>query len=40
MVQADERESSEGALGAGHFLTFTHTFGHAIEKVAGYGVIL
>jgi len=34
IVAADEREAGDRAL-----LNFGHTFGHAIEKVAGYGVL-
>ena len=39
VVQADERESSEGTGGRA-LLNLGHTFGHAIEKVAGYGSYL
>ena len=34
VVEADEREAGERAL-----LNFGHTFGHAIERVAGYGAL-
>lgn len=34
VVEADEQEAGERA-----FLNFGHTFGHAMEKVAGYGTL-
>src|SRR6056300_1028727 len=39
VVQADERESNEGNGGRA-LLNLGHTFGHAIEKVAGFGSYL
>jgi 3-dehydroquinate synthase len=39
IVQADEREMS-GLQGGRALLNLGHTFGHAIEKVAGYGTYL
>ncbi|MCH2154473.1 MAG: 3-dehydroquinate synthase [Opitutales bacterium] len=38
VVEADERET--GSSGGRALLNLGHTFGHAIEKVAGYGVYL
>ena len=38
MVQADERETAE--QGGRALLNLGHTFGHAIEQVAGYGEYL
>ncbi len=38
VVQADERETAE--QGGRALLNLGHTFGHAIERVAGYGVYL
>ena len=39
VVQDDEKESNEGKGGRA-LLNLGHTFGHAIEKVAGFGIYL
>jgi 3-dehydroquinate synthase len=39
-IKADVVESDENELGLRAILNYGHTFGHAVETLAGYGVIL